>query len=120
MGSDLRILLVEDKDDSYVVSALLNAHNIPANLKGRNSDRNVTLTLGTEATVQVEVKIADGYNDLLERLPVECKGSGVERLAAIVDADDSLDNTWAKLKPRLHTMGCESIPDRPPPEGSIL
>ena len=61
-----RILLVEGKDDEVVVCNLCERRNIPE---------------------VFTIKQKTGVESLLESIPVEMKGSDVERLAVILDAD---------------------------------
>lgn len=114
MYMGVRVLLAEGKDDPHVASALLNAYGTPVAVKERRNDRHTVLTLGADASTQVEVKVADGHEDVLNRLPTECKASDLERIGVIIDAEESLENTWEQVKSRFASVGIGNFPACPP------
>lgn len=96
---DRRVLLVEGRDDEHVVYALRELHGIPA-----------------------VFKVRDKHNDvqLLESIPVELKGSEIERLAVVLDADEAVERRWDQLKHQLHRAGGVPLPKKPDPFGTIV
>jgi hypothetical protein len=105
-----RLLLVEGKDDMYVVWHLCKARSIP---------------VGFEIKPPVEEEGREPFGDagvdrLLDQVPVRLKESGLERLAVILDADEDADSRWTALRGRLLHEGYINIPDRPRSEGTII
>jgi hypothetical protein len=94
-----RILLVEGKDDKHVVYALRDFHGIPD---------------------VFDVKDKENAEQLLESLPVELKGSDLERLAVILDADEDVTRRWIQLKHRLGKSGGDLLPETPNVSGTII
>lgn len=94
-----RILLVEGKDDRHVVYALRDFHGIPDvfEVRGKGND-----------------------DQLLDSIPVELKGSDVERLAVILDADERISQRWNQLKHRLGKVACVSFPKEPDSQGTLV
>jgi hypothetical protein len=117
----IRILLVEDKDNPHVVSQILNTHGIRVRTIEGWRDRGAILELqGAASAVTVHVKVAKGFEDVLESMPTEAKASGLDCLAVIVDADADCAAHWAAIKDRLAKIGCTAIPDELPREGVVL
>ena len=73
-------LLVEGRDDRMVVESLLRHHGLKFPLK---------------------IVPFEGITPLLTALPVVLKGSNLQRLGVVVDADMSLESRWGKLR-RVH------------------
>jgi len=96
-----RLLLVEGPDDEHVVKAICKAH-------------------GISVPDAFAIQQKQGCNQLLESIPVELKASDRERLAVILDANDSLQRRWDQLTYRLSHAGCPVIPKQPQPEGTVL
>lgn len=103
-----RLLLVEGKDDRHVVRHLCRAH-------------------GIEASFEIEEPSADegaddqgGVQRLLDQVPVRLKGSDMERLGVLLDADQDLQSRWAQLRDRLRRAGYEDVPEQPAPEGTVV
>ncbi len=92
-------LLVEGDDDMQVMYHLLKHHNLHEQLK---------------------IKKKDGINILLADLKTELKGSGVQRLGIIVDANTDIQNRWQSLRNRLIESGYGIIPTTPQAEGTII
>ena len=117
-----RVLLVEGKNDSYVVSALLNSIGAQVKTKKGRSDRDPTviLELKGEANIPVRLRIVgDGIRDVLRKLPIESKESGLESLAAIVDANSDFEARWNEIKHCLQIAGCLNLPQSPAKSGFI-
>ncbi|WP_143103780.1 DUF3226 domain-containing protein [Methylobacterium gossipiicola] len=94
-----RHLLVEGADDQHVIWALLKHHNVQENFR-------------------VEEK--KGIDNLFKALPVLIKGSEIESVAIVIDADAEAESRWAKIKASLARTGYTSCPDTPPKEGLVL
>lgn len=94
-------LLVEGKDDKHVFGHLFSHHGI------------------AEDIITIKEKI--GFEHLLKDLPVELKGSELERLGVVVDADTNLIGRWQSLRDILTNKAGYSIPPSAPlPEGAII
>jgi uncharacterized protein DUF3226 len=121
MGRLIRILLVEDKDDPHVVSALLNYSGVIVQKTQPWEKRRLVLEFDNSGTDRIElhVTMAHGVIDLLERLPVECKTSDLDTLAAIVDADLDIRSRWDEVKLRLDKAGCRNVPKELPESGLV-
>ncbi len=94
-----RLLLVEGKDDLFVVSNLLEENRVP----------------------QVfSIKELGGIDPLLEDLPTRLKAQNEERLGVLIDADESLESRWRSVKNILTTAGYKTVPEAPDAAGTIL
>jgi hypothetical protein len=94
------VLLVEGPDDREVVFRLCNHHRID----------NKRL---------FDVHVAEGYQDLRDRLSVLPK-SGFPTVGVVADADSDPAARWASLCGALHACGYASLPDAPSPDGAVL
>lgn len=94
-----RFLLVEGRDDLMVVSNLLEHHEVPE-------------------TFMVQEK--GGIENLLSVLPVQLKGSEVERIGIVVDADSDLAPRWHQLSRILSDFGYVDLPLQPSQNGTIV
>jgi len=92
-------LLVEGKDDLYVVCSLLEHYHVPEVFK---------------------IKSKDGIENLLETLDVELEESGLARMGILVDADQDLAARWQSLRDRLHRFGYPIVPQDPDPLGTVI
>jgi hypothetical protein len=90
-------LLVEGKDDQYVVNAICNRYNLPKNF---------------------EVWQCDGIDNLLRQIPIRIKVRE-ERLGIIIDTDVDLAGRWKQLVNLLSPFGYQ-ISVQPDSNGSIL
>lgn len=94
-----RLLLVEGANDEHVMYALLKRHAVP----------------------QVfEVKVAGNVDELLALLLVLPKASDIDRIAAVLDADEDLSSRWASLRSRLARAGYRGVPELPAVGGTIV
>lgn len=96
---DINRLLVEGKDDEYVINDLLNRHNIN-NL--------------------FHIKSADGINNLVKSLKDEIIATDLHSLGVILDVDQSFNSAWNRIKNILIELKCTDIPMDPNPEGTIV
>ncbi|MEI7844611.1 MAG: DUF3226 domain-containing protein [Chloroflexota bacterium] len=95
-----RKLLVEGKDDLYVV----------ANLCGQNG-------IAMPETFFINDK--DGIENLLSTLSVELNASELQALGILVDADTDIQARWQSIRDILIREGL-SVPAQPTPNGTIL
>lgn len=79
-----RKLLVEGIDDQHVIWGLLKAREFPE-------------------TFVVEAK--NGVENLLQILPVQVKGSGIQAVGAVIDADINIQGRWDSIKDILINLG---------------
>lgn len=94
-----RILLVEGKDDEYVLKHICGARGV------QDLD---------------EIKSLDAIEKLLENFPVRLKESDIEALGVVIDADTNPASRWDSLQNRLTGAGYQNVPKAPMPEGTIL
>jgi hypothetical protein len=92
-------LLVEGKDDLYVVCSLLEHYDVPDVFK---------------------VKSKDGVENLLETLDVELEESGLVCMGILVDADQDLAARWQSLRDKLLRFGYADVPRNPDPLGTVI
>jgi len=92
-------LLVEGKDDLFVVCSLLEHYQVPEVFK---------------------IKPKDGITNLLETLDVELEESELARLGILVDADQDLAARWQALIERLRRFGYTTAPQELDPLGTII
>jgi hypothetical protein len=95
-------LLVEGKDDGYVIAHLLQSYQI-------NLDH-----------TKIELASKDSVTKLLHELPVELKASDLGHLGIVVDADTSLADRWRSLQDILNAVGYAGVPTAPQPDGTII
>lgn len=94
-----RLLLVEGKSDEHVMYALCKRHGVPEKFK---------------------IKPAESVEGLLDLLQIEPRASDMERLAAIVDADQDVAARWAAVRARLLKAGYRDVPTAPAPGGTFV
>jgi hypothetical protein len=98
-----KILLVEGKDEQYVVRHLCRAHGI-------------SQEFGTE-----DFETQDGgVERLIEHIPVRLKGSDVENVAVVLDADEDLSARWQSLRNQLSSAGFPILPEHPEGKGTVV
>src|SRR4051812_598867 len=119
----IRVLLVEDRENQHVVPALLNAHSfICRKVNEPSPGKHVILCVNCPDTSQLElhIKIMEGVDDILAKLPTESKASDLECLAIIVDADNDPALRWEQVRVRLTNIGCVDVPVEMPLEGVLV
>ena len=94
-------LIVEGKNDQHVIWALCLRHNLPDNFS-------------------VEVVPEGGVDALLDGIPVRLKGSGIQTLGIVVDADVAAQSRWDAIMSRLRASDYTDLPHTPDPHGSII
>jgi hypothetical protein len=92
-------LLVEGVNDQHVIWSLLQRRQFP------------------EVFV-VEQK--GGYSNLLRVLSVELKGSELDRLGIVLDADLDVGARWSSVKDVLRKNGFPDFPTQPSPDGTVV
>ena len=94
----VKILLVEGRDDKYVIR---NLYKNPNNLR---------------------VKPIGSVEKLLENIPVELKMASEEEsvIGVIVDADDDPKARWQSLYDRFTRAGYHDVPNHPDPKGMVV
>ncbi len=100
-----RVALVEGKDEQFTLSEVLEASGLAWPAK----------------SPPVWLEQTDGVDQLLapDLIEAEWKGSGLEALGIIVDADDNRDARWARVRSRLRSIATD-VPDELGPEGLVL
>lgn len=94
-----KTLLVEGIDDQHVLWGLLKHHDFPE-------------------TFEIEQK--GGIEKVLSTFPVQAKGSGIEALGVMIDADVEAIDRWNAIKASIKKLGYESCPDELPVDGLVL
>lgn len=94
------VLLVEGRDEEYVVRRLVRSARIPDSA--------------------ISSKPKDGIERLLDSLTVELRGSELHRLGIILDADEDALTRWQGLSARLSAAGYTNLPATPPAGGLVL
>lgn len=77
-------LLVEGNDDQHVIWAICKKYKIPETF---------------------DVIDCGGFNQILERLPLDLKQQGITTIGITVDADQDLQESWQSLHDRLAPYG---------------
>ena len=93
------ILLVEGNDDKHVVMSLFTHHDVKSNF---------------------EIIDKKGIDELLRTLPTQLKGSELQRLGIMVDADEDIAGRWQSLTDILRKAGYTVPPESPETAGTIL
>lgn len=94
-----KILLVEGTDDEHVVKHLCTHHGLPH---------------------IEEIAKLDGIENLIESFPVRLKGSDIEAIGVMVDADTNIQTRWDSIRSRLIAAGYPSVPNTPAVQGTIV
>ncbi|MGU3401350.1 DUF3226 domain-containing protein [Brucellaceae bacterium D45D] len=94
-----RILLAEGVDDLRVLGSILKRTKFPE-----------VFTL----------KSSDGIENVIKEIPIYLKGSGMECLGVVVDADFDLAARWQSLRDVFRNAGYKNITDAPEVGGSVL
>ena len=105
MAAGRYLLVVEGKDDKYVIENLWKRHS-------------------SQAILPFEIKPEDGVDKLLLNLRVRLKptdeDAALQRLGIVVDADADLDARWQALCDILTKLGYANAPTQPEPNGTII
>ena len=104
-----RMLLVEGKDDKYVVEHLCRAHGIEISFE---------IVLPKEPMPGEEPD--GGVRPLLDQVPQRLKQSDLDRLAVLLDADEDAQSRWTQLRDRLLAKGYSDVPQSPVKGGTII
>lgn len=112
-------LLVEGRDDQYVLQNLLRRHGISCVIPDRPYR-----TVSGDLTIGIEQQ--EGFDTLRKKLFRKLKlEEDLERVGIIVDADEPTDpsvnirNRWESIKAVLHRFDNVVLPDDPNPDGTI-
>jgi hypothetical protein len=97
--ADRHLLLVEGRDDEHVFYALLGHHQVLEDF---------------------EVVNKKGIDNLLGTLPTVLKGSDLERLGVVIDANTDIRARWTALRNILLNAGNVNVPAAPDPNGTIV
>ena len=105
-----RVLLVEGTDDLHVLAHIFKSHGHEGKITIRDQ----------EGVDRVKKRLDENvFDNLLEDLSVELKGSEVTSIGIIVDADLDLKARWESLANRLKDLQYEDVPDLPKATGTI-
>ncbi len=99
MRGNANILLVEGKDDLHVICNIFEHYKVPETFR---------------------VKENGGIEKVFSSLPVEIKGSGVEKIGIVIDADLDIEARWRQLRGILRNSGYLEIPEVPQKDGTLL
>ena len=107
-------LLVEGKDDKYVLWRVCAHHQIPGDIDPGIAPG----SMDDPPLNRFEIKEKKGVEDLLETLDVELDASLLEQLGIVVDADLDLAARWQSITDRLANLGYR-LPGAPDAHGTI-
>jgi len=99
------VLLVEGKNDEHIMYALFEKYAIPDTFMVVNCE-------------EID-KLKSTKNNLVEGIGVRLKGSNLQRLGIIVDADTDIQNRWQSLKDIFSESGY-ILPNIIPQKGLII
>ncbi|MCI0697092.1 hypothetical protein L0337_34440 [candidate division KSB1 bacterium] len=97
--ADKNVLLVEGKDDRYVLHHLFLHHHIQENFV---------------------IKENEGVERLLESLPIQLKSSELERMGVVLDANADLAGRWDSLRNIALRSGYNNVSEFPDSFGTII
>jgi hypothetical protein len=104
-------MLVEGRNDQYVLRGLLQHHNIACAIPDRSRGyRQDAIIIDQKENIQ----------GVLDALNVVLDDGDLERLAIVVDADTDLGARWDALRNIFARFGGDAIPRSPAPDGTII
>ena len=103
-------MLVEGRNDQYVLRSLLRYHGIDCAIPDREK-------YGEEAIV---IDQRENIEGVLDALKIVLDDGDLARLAVIVDADTNIDARWDSLRNIFARFGGEDMPHSPSAEGTII
>lgn len=105
-----RVLLVEGNDDLHVLAHIFKVYGHEGKITIKEQ----------EGVDKLKKRLNENiFDNLLEDLSVELKGSEIATLGIIVDADLDIKTRWESLANRLKDLNYEDVPDSPEPTGTI-
>lgn len=110
-----RILFVEGADDEHTIIALCVHFQIPifaVEVPDGEGKINKQARATEKGGIENVFKAAE--------LSLIAGSSAIERLGIVIDADESLDGRWNKVKSILTKAGYKDLPDTPSPGGTIV
>jgi hypothetical protein len=111
-----RILLVEGKNDRFVVDNLRDVHGIARSTFEVEMPRTAEEAEGINASQQ-----EGGDRILLDSLPWRLATSDLECLAVVIDADTNGPiSRWTSIRDRLLKAGYEGVPENHVAEGTVF
>lgn len=108
------LLLVEGRDDQYVLHHLLAVHRIASAI----ADRPHPAIPITDRTIIIEQK--DGFENLRDEVERALVSSELERFGIIVDADLDIARRWASLQHAFRASSIHGLPAVPEPAGTVF
>ncbi|MFP4395550.1 MAG: DUF3226 domain-containing protein [Anaerolineales bacterium] len=109
-------ILVEGRNDQYVLRDLLRTHHIDCMITDR---RDWSQKVDTIGIVQPKGS-THGITGLLDYLKVILDDGDLECLGIVVDADTNIEGRWRSLCNLLSKFGGRDLPQSPEPEGTIV
>lgn len=108
-----QVLLVEGPEDAYVVKHLCDFYGLASK---------VVLKRHTVFAEGINIKDEEGVDNLLKNLTRWLRGSAVQQLGIVVDADSSSRDRWKAIRNVLIKAGYEDriLPNTPDPNGTII
>lgn len=67
-----------------------------------------------------EVKPLNSVDNLLETLPTELRGSDLEAVGVVIDADTDVNSRWQSIRDQVISVGYQGVPVQPVADGTIL
>lgn len=109
-------ILVEGRNDQYVLRDLLRTHDIDCMITDRQDRSQKVDTIGI---VQAEGS-THGIRGVLDYLKVILDDGDLECLGIVVDADADIEGRWQSLCNLLSQFGGRDLPQVPDPAGTIV
>ena len=103
-------MLVEGRNDQYVLRSLLRHHGIDCAIPDREKYGEETIAIDQRENVK----------GVLDALNIVLDDGDLARLAVIVDADTNIDARWNALRNIFARFGGEDMPHSPATEGTII
>ncbi len=105
-----RLLLVEGRNDQYVLRGLLRKHHISCFIPDRDPPN----------ANAIAIDQADGIKRLLERLEVILDDGNLTHLGIVVDADEDVAARWDALRGIFSRFGGGDLPKSPASTGTLI
>jgi hypothetical protein len=109
-----RKLIVEGSDDQHVICNLCWRYGIKVEIFSSR------YPAASEAMESIFVQDEGGIDNLLEALPTHLIGSELYALGIVVDADESANRQWERVRQRLLSAGYANIPSSPERGGIVI
>jgi hypothetical protein len=105
-----RMLLVEGRDDQYVLREMLRHHGIASAIPKRDPVR----------AGDIVIDGRDGFQGVRDTMSIIRDDGDLKQLGVIVDANADIEARWMSLCKVLYQFGDVDVPETPEPGGTIV